>query len=195
MGYSSIIRSPSFFLTPSFTSSSTYETLSATLKPDILVTDNNGVVLFSTDGGSKVGSNYLSTENFAPIEKEYDSTTAGHLKTVLQNMTNDKEQSYSGTLELTNRQGNKIIINFEPILFNGQHIFYLSTNTKFFLSETATNLISNQIVFTFIFIGCLLFMVFSFIAIVLSINKKLKYEVNNKTNQLLQNVQGFKILK
>ncbi len=192
LGYSSIIRSPSFFLTPSFTSSSTYETLSATLKPDILVTDNNGVVLFSTDRGSKVGSNYLSTENFAPIEKEYDSTNAGHLKTVLQNMTNDKEQSYSGTLELINRQGNKIIINFEPILFNGQHIFYLSTNTKFFLSETATNLISNQIVFTFIFIGCLLFMVFSFIAIVLSINKKLKYEVNNKTNQLLQNVRDLK---
>ena len=190
--YSSIIRSPSFFLTPSFTSSSTYETLSATLKPDILVTDNNGVVLFSSDKRIKVGSNYLSTENFAVIEKEYDSTTAGYLKTVLQNMTNDKEQSYSGTLELINKQGNRIIVNFEPLLFNGQHIFYLSTNTKFYLSETASNLISNQIVLTFVFVGCLLFMVFSFIAIVLSINKKLKHEVDNKTTQLVQNVRDLK---
>jgi signal transduction histidine kinase len=192
LGYSDIIRSPSIFLPLLFTSSSTYETLSETLKPDILVTDNNGIVLFSSDEGTKVGSNYLSTENFALMEKEYDPTTAGYLKTLLQNLTNDKEQSYSGTLELINKQGNKIIVNIEPILFNGQHIFYLSTNTKFFLSETASNLISNQIVFTFVFVGCLLFMVFSFIAIVLSINKKLKHEVNNKTSQLLQNVRDLK---
>jgi signal transduction histidine kinase len=167
--------------------------LSASLKPDILVTDNNGVVLFSNDEGSKVGSNYLSKANIALIEKEYDPTTAGYLKTVLQNLTNDKEQSYSGTLELINNQGNKNIVNIEPILFNDQHIFYLITNTKFFLSETATNLIHNQIVLTFLFVGCLLFMVFSFIAIVLSINKKLKNEVNNKTTQLLQNVRDLEL--
>ncbi|TVP41176.1 sensor histidine kinase [Candidatus Nitrosocosmicus arcticus] len=189
--YSNIIRSPLFFLIPSFTSSSTYETLSATLKPDILVTDNNGVVIFSSDERIEVGSDYLSTENFALIKKEYNSTTAGYLKTVFQNLTNDKEQSYRGTLELINKQGNKIIVNIEPILFNGQHIFYLSTNTKFFLSETANNLISNQIVFTFLFVGCLLSMVFSFIAVVLSINRKLKHEVNNKTSQLLQNVRDL----
>ena len=126
------------------------------------------------------------------IENEYNPTTARYLETVHQNLTNDKEQSYTGTLELINKQGDRIIVNFEPLLFNGQHVFYLSTNTKFYLSETASNLISNQIVLTFVFVGCLLFMVFSFIAIVLSINKKLKHEVDNKTTQLVQNVRDLK---
>jgi signal transduction histidine kinase len=188
---SNIIRSPSFFLTPSFTSSSTGETLTEDLKPDILVTDNNGIVLFSSDKRIKVGSSYLSAENFAVIENEYNPTTVRYLETVHQNLTNDKEQSYTGTLELINKQGNRIIVNFEPLLFNGQHVFYLSTNTKFYLSETASNLISTQIVLTFVFVGCLLFMVFSFIAIVLSINKKLKHEVDNKTTQLVQNVRDL----
>ena len=191
--YSNTIRSPSFFLTPSFTSSTTYETLSAALIPNIVVADTNGVVLYSNDEKIKIGSNYTSPENLDLIEKGYDPPASGFLKTVLQNMTNNKENSYSGTLELVNKQGNKIIVNFEPILFNDKNMFYLSTNTKFFLSETATNLISKQITFTFLFVGCLLFMVFGFIAIVLSINKKLKHEVNNKTSQLLQNVRNLEI--
>ncbi len=191
--YSNTIRSPSFFLTPSFTSSTTYETLSAALIPNIVVADTNGVVLYSNDEKIKIGSNYTSPENLDLIEKGYDPPASGFLKTVLQNMTNNKENSYSGTLELVNKQGNKIIVNFEPILFNDKNMFYLSTNTKFFLSETATNLISKQITFTFLFVGCLLFMVFGFIAIVLSINKKLKHEVNNKTSELLQNVRNLEI--
>ena len=193
--YSNTIRSPSFFLTPSFTSSTTYETLSAALIPNIVVADTNGVVLYSNDEKIKIGSNYTSPENLDLIEKGYDPPASGFLKTVLQNMTNNKENSYSGTLELVNKQGNKIIVNFEPILFNDKNMFYLSTNTKFFLSETATNLISKQITFTFLFVGCLLFMVFGFIAIVLSINKKLKHEVNNKTSELLQNCTKFRNIK
>ena len=61
---SNIIRSPSFFLTPSFTSSSTGETLTEDLKPDILVTDNNGIVLFSSDKRIKVGSSLLIRRKF-----------------------------------------------------------------------------------------------------------------------------------
>ncbi|WP_458719222.1 cache domain-containing sensor histidine kinase [Candidatus Nitrosocosmicus sp. R] len=191
--YSNIIRSPSFFFTPSLSSSSAYENLSSTLKPNILLTDTNGVILFSSDERIKVGSNNTSPENLVLIEKGYDPTTADFLTSVLQNITNNKEKSYNGNLELINNQGNKIIVNLEPILFNGKHMFYLITNTKFLLGETANNLISNQIVFTFLFIACLLFMVFSFIAIILAINKKLKHEVNNKTNQLLQNVKDLKL--
>ena len=157
------------------------------------MTDSNGIILFSSDERIKVGSNYVSSENLNIIEKDYDLTTADFLISVLHNLTSNKNQSYSGTLELANVDGDKIIVNFEPILLNGKHIFYLSTNTKFLLSETANNLISNQIFFTFLFVGCLLFMVFSFIATVLSINRKLNHEVNLKTHQLLQNVQELKL--
>ncbi|HKR72710.1 MAG TPA: hypothetical protein VJR94_01220, partial [Candidatus Nitrosocosmicus sp.] len=176
--YSNIVQSPSissiiFPFAPS--ASSTYETLSKTLKPNVLVTDNTGMILFSSDERIMTGSNYISPENLDVIKKDYDHTTSEFLISVFQNLTGNKEKSYSGTLDLINKQGNKIIVNFEPILFNGKHIFYLSTNTEFFLSETANNLISNQIVFTFLFVGSLLFMVFSFIIIVLLINKKLKH--------------------
>ena len=194
--YSNIIQAPpisSIIFPFSPSASSTYEALSETLKPNVLVTDNTGIILFSSDERIMTGSNYISTENLDVIKKGYDNATAEFLISVLYNLTSNKEISYSGTLDLINKQGDKIIVNFEPILFNGKHIFYLSTNTKFFLSETANNLISNQIVFTFLFVGCLLFMVFSFIAIVLLINKKLKREVTNKTNQLLQNVQDLKL--
>ena len=191
--YSNMIRPPSFFFTSSLSSSSAYENLSSTLTPNILLTDTNGVILFSSDERIKEGSNNTSPENLVLIEKGYDPTTADFLTSVLQNITNNKEKSYNGNLELINNQGNKIIVNLEPILFNGKHMFYLITNTKFLLGETANNLISNQIVFTFLFIGCLLFMVFSFIAVILAINKKLKHEVNNKTNQLLQNVKDLKL--
>jgi signal transduction histidine kinase len=195
--YSNILRPPSsyssYILPFSFQSPSTLETLSKTLRPSIIVTDRNGIILFSSDDRIKAGSNYISAENLKFIENEYDLTTADFLVSVLHNLTSEQNQSYRGTLELSNKEGNKIIVNFEPILLDGKHIFYLSTNTKFLLSETANNLITNQIFFTFLFVGCLLFMVFSFIAIVLSINRKLKYEVNLKTRQLLQNVQELKL--
>lgn len=194
--YSNMMHSPSFptsILTLSPAVPSRHETFTQTSKPSIIVTDNNGKILFSSDERIKPGSNYISSENLNLIRNGYDLPTANFIIDVLQNLTSNREKSYSRTLELVNRQGNKIIVNFEPILFNGKHMFYLSTNTKFFLSDTANNLISNQIAFTFVFVGCLLFMVFSFIAIVLSINKKLKHEVKDKTSQLLENVQDLKL--
>jgi len=76
-------------------------------------------------------------ENLNLISNGYDSTPTDFLVSVLHNLTSQGEKSYSGTLEMANRLGEKMIVNFGPLLFNGKHIFYLSTNTKFFLSETA----------------------------------------------------------
>lgn len=185
-----------FYLTPKSSHDTTLShsssLFSTFLKPNVLLTDNSGMILYSSDKRIKTGSNYLSPENTQIIKVGYDLKTADFIISVLDNLSNNKGKSYSGTLELVNKRGNKSIINFEPVMLNGKHIFYLSTNTNFAPSDNAKNLMTNQIMFTFLFIGALLFVIFSFIAIVLLINKRLKNEVNNKTKQLQDNLLSLK---
>lgn len=106
-------------------------------------------------------------------------------------MVTNKNTTYSGTLNLINTKGAKIIVNFAPILLDGNALFYLSTNTKFLLSDMATRWITNQINFTLFFICALLTIVFSFIVIVMILNKNLKNEVKEKTKDL---IEAFRLL-
>lgn len=163
----------------------------------VSIFDRKGQALFSNVPILKQGSYYNSTDVLQYNNIFFDDNTSKILSTYERQVFNDNTNNnadFKSPLEIKTKAipgsngASRLIINSIPILVNNEPVLYLFTITPFTLSDTAIHLINNQLAFTFLFIGFLMTMVFSFITIVMTINKRLKREVNKKTSQLKENV-------
>lgn len=176
--------------------------------PPLVVTifDKSGKVMSSNSPLVTIGATYNSTESLQKIKNRYDEKDANKVISTLNFIFHNKDQKNSSfknsflnsingiTLDLTAKpdkrilETNRFIVNYQAILLNNSPILYLYTANPVTISSMANQQIGNQIVFNIIFIISLLAVVFSFIAVGLLINKKLKEEVKKKTSQLKEHV-------
>lgn len=180
--------------------------------PSLVVTlfDKYGKVLSSNSPQIIVGSKYNSSESIKKIRDQYNEEDANKIISTLNSIFNSNGKTneyytkgfpnqFNGiTLDLDTKPDKQIldttrfIANYRPIISNGNPVLYLFTATPITSGEIFNQQMNNQIAYTFLFIVCILSLVFSFILIVIILHKRLKLEVMQKTSQLLENVNKLK---
>jgi signal transduction histidine kinase len=154
--------------------------------------NKNGEVVFSNTRFIDIGSSYNSTSMIQQISTLYSENYANDVVSYIRNVLDDN--GHDTVLEVATKEGTiplnktQFILNYQPILLNNNPELYIFTLTPFLLPNVATEQINSQIIFTFVFVSCLLVLVFSFMGAVLLLNKRLKHEVKEKTFQLKQHV-------
>lgn len=161
--------------------------------------DNKGIFLFSNADRFNVDTAINKTvENFFENLKEIKNKPAPVQPTLNNSdiiFTNDKSTStffndssfgVIKPLKLSNT-----IINYVPLLLNGEPFMHIITLTPLTLGESTNAFIDSQISNTFVFIGILYSLIFAFVTIIMYINKNLKKLVDEKTNDL---VEAFMVL-